>query len=115
MVRAGGQHYCVEASEYVPMPLGDVGHALRLRAGEGGLSALSCDAAAAVERVVTQVDDSLAAGDFYFYHLEKVFVEEMNSPKNSHLLNFFIIVPALTLNFVEHMLAAKVRQSLHAL
>ncbi len=30
----------------------------------------------------------------------------MRSPKNAHLANFFVIVPSLTINFVEAMLQA---------
>ena len=33
----------------------------------------------------------------------------MRSPKNAHLANFYIIVPALTINFVDAMLQAKDR------
>ena len=38
-----------------------------------------------------------------------VFAEEVRSSKNAHLANFYIIVPALTINFVDAMLAAKDR------
>ena len=41
----------------------------------------------------------------------QVFAEKLRDSSNGHLSNFFIIVPALTLNFVEHMLAAKDRSS----
>lgn len=31
----------------------------------------------------------------------------MNSNNNSHLLNFYILIPSLTLNFIEHAINAK--------
>jgi len=36
-----------------------------------------------------------------------VFIEEFRNAQNIHLKNFFIIVPALTINFVEHILLGK--------
>ena len=42
------------APPHRPARAGEGGHELNLRAGQGGLSALSCNAAAAVERVVSQ-------------------------------------------------------------
>jgi len=41
--------------------------------------------------------------------LVQVFAPEMRDPKNRHLEVFFILVPSLTINFVEHLLAAKDR------
>jgi len=38
-----------------------------------------------------------------------VFAQEVRSAKNAHLANFYIIVPALTINFVDAMLSAKDR------
>lgn len=35
------------------------------------------------------------------------FVPFFKNPKNSHLKNFFIIVPALTINYIEYILMAK--------
>lgn len=36
-----------------------------------------------------------------------VFVQAMSSNNNSHLHNFYIIIPSLTLNFIEHAINAK--------
>ena len=78
MVRAGGQHFCVEAMAHVPdsSPRGD---------GADGTAPLSSSAqpesdlgddarasAAALGRAVEQVAESLDAGDQYFSVLEKV-------------------------------------------
>lgn len=36
-----------------------------------------------------------------------VFIQAMDSNKNSHLHNFYIIIPSLTLNFIEHSINSK--------
>jgi len=36
-----------------------------------------------------------------------VFAPEFRNPKNMHLRNFYIIMPPLTLNFVEHIINSK--------
>ena len=41
--------------------------------------------------------------------LVDVFSKEFRDAKNMHLKNFYIIAPALTLNFVEYLLASKDR------
>ena len=41
--------------------------------------------------------------------LVDVFSKEFRDAKNMHLKNFYIIIPALTLNFVEYLLACKDR------
>jgi WASH complex subunit 7 len=45
----------------------------------------------------------------YTQLLVDVFSKEFRDAKNMHLKNFYIIAPALTLNFVEHLLACKDR------
>ena len=67
----------------------------------------SADAAANLRRVLERIHASFEEGATYFQKLESVFTDEMRSPKNSHLQTFYILVPALTINFVEHLLAAK--------
>lgn len=39
--------------------------------------------------------------------LVKTFTPFFQNQKNSHLKNFFILVPALTINYIEHILIAK--------
>eukprot|EP00964_Phaeocystis_antarctica_P094846 scaffold61469_cov44-Phaeocystis_antarctica.AAC.1 len=67
----------------------------------------SADAATNLTRVLERIHASFEEGATYFQKLESVFTDEMRLPKNSHLQTFFILVPALTINFVEHLLAAK--------
>lgn len=37
----------------------------------------------------------------------KTFAPYFRNPKNDHLKNFYIIVPTLTINYIEHILIAK--------
>lgn len=39
--------------------------------------------------------------------LVNTFAPHFRNPKNAHLKNFYIIVPALTINYIEHILIAK--------
>ena len=77
MVRAGGQHFCVEAMAHVPdSPRGDGAEGTApLSSSAQPESDLGDDArasAAALGRAVEQVAESLDAGDQYFSVLEKV-------------------------------------------
>ena len=40
-----------------------------------------------------------------------VFGKQLHDQKHSHLKNFYVIVPPLTVNFVEHMINAKERMN----
>lgn len=42
-----------------------------------------------------------------FQLLIDVFIQAMSSHNNSHLQNFYIIIPPLTLNFIEHSINSK--------
>ena len=61
------------------------------------------------ELLVKMLGDNFSGGTEYFLMLEEVFAGAMRDAKNEHLKYFFIAVPALMINFVEHMLGAKDR------
>lgn len=48
---------------------------------------------------------------FLLQLLVDVFVPTFRDSKNIHLKNFYIIVPPLTINFVEHIITAKENMS----
>jgi len=50
---------------------------------------------------------NFAEGAEYFELLVNVFADEFRNEENSHMRNFFIILPPLAINFVDHMLAGK--------
>ena len=121
MVRAGGLHYAATTLGCAPgtVELPDLNALAAEIHGEvaaeappaapasSPLSPHCADAAANLTRVLERIHASFEEGATYFQKLESVFTDEMRSPKNSHLQTFFILVPALTINFVEHLLAAK--------
>ena len=60
-------------------------------------------------KMVQAMRSGFDQGADYFAQLEEIFASEVRSAKNSHLANFYIIVPSLTIAFVDAMLQAKDR------
>ncbi|CAM6083172.1 unnamed protein product [Calypogeia fissa] len=106
MVRLGGLHYCSSASGFV--------HNLSERksfedaAREAGISAEAVSAAKILDQALESQKMSVDRMD-YFSILTSVFSQELRSTDNLHLKDFFLIVPALTLNAVEAILQSKDR------
>ncbi|TSM52349.1 WASH complex subunit 4 [Bagarius yarrelli] len=57
--------------------------------------------------VLNDLTSNSAEGTEYFKMLVEVFAPEFRSVKNMHLRNFYMIVPPLTVNFVEHSIGRK--------
>jgi WASH complex subunit 7 len=128
MVRAGGVHQTGETMQCLPdgpgvpdLPLPSAEPAAEEGGGEGGggggggtspMASLGEPCAGAHDlaaRVIDAMRSSFDEPGEYFAALEEVFAQEVRSAKNAHLANFYIIVPALTINFVDAMLSAKDR------
>jgi WASH complex subunit 7 len=105
MVRAGGLRYIADAIKFVP-DLDNIENFEEL-VKEENLSPETQDAARNLTKVLTNLRQKFAEGSDYFKVLEQVFTKEMNKEQNSHLNNFYSIVPPLTVSFVDHMLIAK--------
>lgn len=105
MVRAGGLRYISEAIKYVPN-LDEIEDFEEL-AKKDNLSNETVSAAKNLHSCLTNLRKKFAEGSDYFKLLEKVFTLEMNKDENAHLKNFYLIVPALTVNYVENMVIAK--------
>lgn len=73
-----------------------------------GLSSATVAAAARLDRVVQALAANFADGSHYFRMLVDVFAADFRNPKHSHLNNFYMIVPPLTISYVDHMLVGKV-------
>ncbi|GFG31853.1 hypothetical protein Cfor_02661 [Coptotermes formosanus] len=97
MIRSGGLHCCSNAICFVP-DLEDI-VCFEDLCKEEGLSN-SCQAAA--HRLDQVLGNLLLVG---------VFAPVFRDPKNMHLRNFHIIVPPLTINFVEHSITCKEKMS----
>ncbi|VDK61890.1 unnamed protein product, partial [Gongylonema pulchrum] len=74
----------------------------------GGLSAESIDAARILDSVFEVSKRNINQSDNYLQILVEVFSSELrDSTKYEHLNYFYIIVPPLTINYVDQMLACK--------
>ncbi|XP_043569200.1 WASH complex subunit 4 isoform X3 [Chiloscyllium plagiosum] len=105
MIRSGGLHCCSNAIRFVP-DLEDIVNFEEL-VKEEGLSEETQTAARQLDSVLTDLTRNSAEGTEYFKMLVEVFSPEFRNSKNMHLRNFYIIVPPLTLNFVDHSISCK--------
>lgn len=105
LVRSGGLHCCGNAIRFVP-DIDDVVNFEEL-CKEDSLTEECTKSAKLFDEVIANMSKHFAEGTEYFKMLLDVFAPEFKSPKNIHLKNFFIILPPLTLNFVEHMISSK--------
>ncbi|CAI9722200.1 Hypothetical predicted protein [Octopus vulgaris] len=105
MIRSGGLHCCSNAIRFIP-DLEDIESFEELSAKEG-LSSECQLAAKNLDAVINNLSKNFAEGTEYFKMLVDVFAPEFRNPKNMHLRNFYVILPALTLNFVEHSMSCK--------
>ncbi|KAM8892117.1 WASH complex subunit 4 isoform 1-T2 [Spinachia spinachia] len=105
MIRSGGLHCCSSAIRFVP-DLEDIVNFEEL-VKEEGLSEETQKAASVLDAVLGDLTSNSAEGTEYFKKLVAVFAPEFRSAKNMHLRNFYMIVPPLTVNFVEHSISCK--------
>ncbi|KAF7702037.1 WASH complex subunit 4 [Silurus meridionalis] len=105
MIRSGGLHCCSSAIRFVP-DLEDIVNFEEL-VKEEGLSEETQKAASVLDCVLSDLTSNSAEGTEYFKMLVGVFAPEFRSIKNMHLRNFYMIVPPLTVNFVEHSISCK--------
>ncbi|CAH0562284.1 unnamed protein product [Brassicogethes aeneus] len=76
---------------------------------ESDLPNLSKSAASGVKNDLENFVDNFEEATEYFKLLVKVFVPVLRNKDNIHLKNFYVIVPPLTINFIEHSLSHKDR------
>ena len=76
---------------------------------EAKLSVDTVDAAKNLDGILGNLLKNFASGTDYFKILVAVFVNVLSASDQQHLKNFYVIVPPLTLNFVEKMLEQKER------
>uniref|UniRef100_A0AAQ5Z5Y0 WASH complex subunit 4 n=1 Tax=Amphiprion ocellaris TaxID=80972 RepID=A0AAQ5Z5Y0_AMPOC len=105
MIRSGGLHCCSSAIRFVP-DLEDIVNFEEL-VKEEGLSEDTQRAGSVLDSVLGDLTSNSAEGTEYFKMLVGVFAPEFRSAKNMHLRNFYMIVPPLTVNFVEHSISCK--------
>lgn len=106
MIRSGGLLYTSNAIKFVPS-LDEIAKFGDWLQDKGGIATDTIAAAKNLDSVIESLSHHFAEGTDYFRMFVQVFQSEFRSGQNSHLKNFYMIVPALTLSFVEHMLIQK--------
>ncbi|KAJ8791596.1 hypothetical protein J1605_020318 [Eschrichtius robustus] len=99
-----GQSYLDQFRQLISQIGNAMGYVRMIRSG--GLHC-SSNAIRHLDSVLSDHTRNSAEGTEYFKMLVDVFAPEFRRPKNIHLRNFYIIVPPLTLNFVEHSISCK--------
>lgn len=105
LVRSGGLHCSSNAARFIP-DLQDVVSLVQL-CEDAHVSAETIRAAENLDAVINSLTRNFHQDTDYFKLLVDVFAPALRDNKNSHLKNFYLIIPAMTVNFVEHSLAAK--------
>ncbi|XP_059616023.1 WASH complex subunit 4 [Phlebotomus argentipes] len=109
MMRSGCIHTCSMASAF--LPTGEERDSLTLSelATSEGLLSATCTSAANLQAEIEHLWRQWSEGTEYFRLLVDTLAPFLRGPKNVHLKTFYLIVPPLTINFVEHMLSMKDR------
>lgn len=109
MVRSGGRHCCSDATMFLPTLDNHV--SFRELSEETHLESRTVNSADNLDQNINGLISNFIQGTEYFMLLVDVFAPVFRNPKNIHLKNFYVIVPPLTLNFVEHMILSKDKMS----
>ncbi|XP_047508769.1 WASH complex subunit 4 [Pieris napi] len=104
MIRSGGRHCCADATAFLHTfdP-----NKFKERSVENNFSNRTIETAEYLDESIDGLISNFIQGTEYFKLLVEVFAPVFRNPKNVHLKNFYIIVPPLILNFVEHMILSK--------
>uniref|UniRef100_A0A1B0D0L9 WASH complex subunit 4 n=1 Tax=Phlebotomus papatasi TaxID=29031 RepID=A0A1B0D0L9_PHLPP len=109
MMRSGCIHTCSMSSAFLPgaeergsLTLGEL-------VRSEGLSAATCSSATNLQSNIEHLWQQWSEGTEYFKLLVDTLAPFLRAAKNVHLKTFYLIVPPLTINFVEHMLSMKDR------
>lgn len=105
MMRSGGIHCTADASIFLPATRRNVN--MHETCVEENLSSETVDAAKSVENTINRLRSNYAEGTDYFKLLVHAFSPFFCNEKNAHLRLFYLIVPPLTINYVEYMVSAK--------
>lgn len=107
LVRSGAVRSTTEASVAVPKLDEDLQFVFLVKASDS-LDKTTLDAAQALELTIDKLSKTYGEGGVeYFRLLVETFAPFFRNPKHLHLKCFYLIVPALMINYVEHMLQAK--------
>ncbi|XP_054164766.1 WASH complex subunit 4-like [Oppia nitens] len=107
MLRSGALHCSSNSVNFVP-DLDDLTEvSFHAMTSEENLSADTVTAAHNLDSILVTLNRNFTESTDYFKLLVDVFVQIIRDPKNYHLKNFYVILPALTYNFVENLIISK--------
>ncbi|RZC39896.1 WASH complex subunit 7, partial [Asbolus verrucosus] len=107
LIRSGGRRFLADGTCFIPN-LKEIDQLNELITQEEP-SELTKKAANCLMSDIKNLAENFEEATEYFKLLVKVFIPVFRNPSNIHLKNFYIIVPPLTINFVEHSLTCKER------
>jgi len=101
LIRSGGLLYTANSIQFIP----DLNSIVKFEeiAKTTNLTEPTIQASLNVDNVVDTLYHNFSEGSEYFKMLVNVFAGEYGRQENAHLENFFLIVPALTLEFIQHI------------
>lgn len=106
MIKSGICHVNSNSISYIPFDDEDPSEFLSMCEG---LSRDTLSAGKFLQQDVDQAMKKIQEGFSYFNKLSSIFSTYFQSSKNSHMKNFYIFVPALTINYIENISIAKDR------
>lgn len=107
LIRSGGNRCLAEGTCFIP-DLTQIEYLNGLSERED-LAEMPSGAVAVLLKDLQNFTENFENTTEYFKLLVKAFMSHFRNPNNMHLRNFYIIVPPLTINFVEHSLTCKER------
>ncbi|KAG8185393.1 hypothetical protein JTE90_018615 [Oedothorax gibbosus] len=109
MIRSGGIHCCSNAIRFIP-DLDDIITFQEL-CQEEQLSTETIAGAVKLDLVINNLIKNFSEGTEYFKLLVDAFAPAFQDIKNEHMKYFFVIIPPLTINFVEQSISSKEKLS----
>jgi WASH complex subunit 7 len=106
MIKSGIFHVNSNSISYIPF---DDDDAVEFMGMCEGLSKETISAGKFLQQDIDQAMKKIQEGFSYFKKLSLIFSTYFQSSKNSHMKNFYIFVPALTINYIENISIAKDR------
>jgi len=107
MIRSGGLLFTSNSIRFVP-DLNNIRKVDELIQGEENVfsqDTLTCSKY--LDDIIENLYRNFTEGTNYFAMLVEIFKKQYKNEKNVHLDNFYVIVPALTINFIEHLKTCK--------
>eukprot|EP01125_Pyxidicula_operculata_P006596 TRINITY_DN2276_c0_g1_i2.p1 TRINITY_DN2276_c0_g1~~TRINITY_DN2276_c0_g1_i2.p1 ORF type:complete len:748 (-),score=152.51 TRINITY_DN2276_c0_g1_i2:90-2333(-) len=106
MIRSGGLLFTANAIQFVP-DLNEISDFKEMFEADGLVGPDVISAAHNLDSVVDTLSQNFSEGSEYFKMLENVFAAQYRRPENSFLQTFYMIIPALTLQYIEDVVKEK--------